>query len=75
MHIRFLQSVNLVIDPWYLASRSREGVFRIVGTNRIVDAATLREDPDAKIITDDPEAVCRMLGIRFPDVQVIQEQK
>jgi len=28
----------------------------------------------AKIVTDDPEAICRVLGLQFPDVQVVQER-
>ncbi len=69
MHVRYLHSVPLVLDSWHLAGT----VLRIQGTNRIVDAATLREDPDAKILTDEPEAVCRVLGISFPDVQVVEK--
>ena len=74
MHIRYLHAENLVVDPWHLASTSGAGVLRIVGTNVIINAAAVREDPDAKIITDDPEAVCQVLGIPFPDVQVVQER-
>jgi hypothetical protein len=71
VRIRFLHAVNLVIDSWHPAAKS-ENVLRIVGTNRIVDAAALREDPEAKIITDDPETVCRVIGIPFPDRQVTE---
>jgi hypothetical protein len=38
----------------------------------IIDVAALREDPLARIITDEPQAVCRLLGIAFPDEQVIE---
>lgn len=72
--IRFLHTIDLVIDSWHPVSEGREGVLRIVGTGRIIDAATLREDSDSKIITDDPAAVCRVLGIAFPDEQVIGEK-
>ena len=74
MRIHLLQPIALVIDPWHAASRSHEGVLRIVGSNRIFNAAALRSDPEAKIITDDPGAVCRVLGIPFPDMQVIEEK-
>ena len=73
MKIRLQQTVNRIIDSWHpAASTGREGVLRITGTGRIIDAAVLREDPDARIITDNPRAVCRVLGIEFPDFQVIE---
>lgn len=70
--IRFLHAVDLIVDPWHSAQAGK-GVLRIVGTGRIIDAAALRENPDARIITDDSAAVCKVLGIVFPDPQVIQE--
>jgi hypothetical protein len=70
VHIRFLHAENLVLDHWHPACHSEAGILRIVGTGRIIDADTLREDPDAKILTDDPEQICGILGISFPDLQV-----
>jgi hypothetical protein len=64
----------MVIDSWHPDSTSGDGILRIVNTNVIIDTQVLREDPDARIITADPGAVCRMLGIPFPDEQVIQEK-
>jgi hypothetical protein len=72
MYIRFLHSENVVVDQWHPACHSGTGVLRIVGTGRIIDLDTLRQDQDAKIITDDPEQVCRILGIPYPDPQVIE---
>jgi hypothetical protein len=74
MQIRFQQTVKLIIDPWHPAATGREGILRIVGTGRIIDASVLREDPDARIITDDCRFVCRVLGIEFPDFQVIEQE-
>jgi hypothetical protein len=73
MNIRFLHVENSIIDYWHPACSSGGGVVRIIGTGRIIDAATLRADSGSKIVTDDPEAVCRALGIHFPDPQVMQE--
>ncbi len=70
MRIRYLHSVDLVVDPWHASGRE---VLRIVGTNRIINVGALREDPEARVITDQPEAVCRILGVSFPDRQVIEE--
>jgi hypothetical protein len=75
VRIRFLHAVDLVQDPWHSAARSGDGVLRITGTNVLIDAAALRADPLAHIITDEPQAVCRILGIPFPDMQVIEERK
>jgi len=71
MHIHFLHTDELVIawrqDP-------EKNALRIAGRGgRIIDAAALREDPTSRIITDDPQAVCRLLGMPFPDVQVIKQ--
>jgi len=70
VRIRYLHTVDLVLDPWHPASKSSAGALRIVGTNLIIDAEVLRADPRARVITDDPEAVCRVLGIRHPDIQI-----
>jgi hypothetical protein len=70
---RYLHAEDLVLDPYHPAAAVGEGLLRIIGTGRIIGAAALREDPDAKIITDDPETVCRVLGVEFPDVQVLRE--
>ena len=70
MRIRFLHAENVVVDSWHPACHSGAGVLRIVGTGRIIDVDALRGDSDAKIITDDPEQVCRVLGISYPDRQV-----
>ena len=72
MHIRYLHAENLIIDHWHAACEPGAGVPRIAGTGQIIDAVTLRADPGAKIITDDPEQVCRVLGIPYPDRQVTQ---
>jgi hypothetical protein len=74
MRIRLHQTVDLIIDCWHLAEASGQGILRIAGTDRIIDASALREDPETRIITDDPRAVCRVLGIGFPDPQVIGGQ-
>jgi len=73
VHIRFLHSENVMIDSWHPACHSDAGVLRIVGTGRIIDIDTLRKDQDAKIITDNPEQICRILEIPYPDPQVIQK--
>ncbi len=70
MRIRYLHTVDLVTDPWHASGRE---VLRIVGSNRIINLDTLREDPRQRIFTDEPEAVCRILGVSFPDRQVIGE--
>ncbi len=72
MHIRYLHAENLILDPWHPAGGSGAGVLRIAGTGRILDAIALRAEPDTKIITDDPEQVCKVLGIPFPDRQIIE---
>ncbi len=74
MRIRFLQAVEVIVDPWHSACRPGKSVLRIKDTGRIIDAAILREDPNSRIITDDAQAVCRTMEIPFPDVQIIQEQ-
>lgn len=63
-----------MLDPYHPAAASGEGVLRIIGTGRVVDADALRADLEARIVTDDPEAICRVLGIPFPDPQVIEEK-
>lgn len=72
MRIRYLHAEDLIVDPWHPAAGSGTGVLRIAGTGRVVDIAALREDPNARIVTDDPEGVCRVLGVSFPDVQVLR---
>jgi hypothetical protein len=74
MRIRFLHIEDLIIDPYHAAAGSGAGVLRITGTSRIVDVAALREDPKARIITDDAEAVCRILRIPYPNPQVIERK-
>ena len=71
MRIQYLHAESLIIDYWHPAGLAA-GILRIMGTGRILNAATLRADPNAKIITDEPEQVCLALGIAFPDPQVIQ---
>lgn len=73
MQIQYLHAENLVIDRWHPACGSADGILRIVGTGRIIDAAALREDPGARIVTDNPEDICRVLGISHPDQQIIKE--
>ncbi len=72
MRIRFLHAENVVIDQWHPACHSGAGVLRIVGTGRIIDVDALRGDPNAKIITDEPEQVCRVLDISYPDAQIVK---
>ncbi len=71
MRIRYLHTVDLIADSWHASGRE---VLRIVGTNRIVNLDTLREDPRQRIFTDDSQAVCRILGIPCPDVQVTGQE-
>lgn len=73
MRIQYLHRESLVIDHWHSAYGFGKGVLRIAGTGRIVDASMLRADADAKIITDDREQVCRVLGIPYPDRQVAKD--
>jgi hypothetical protein len=73
VNIRYLHKVNLIADPWHPACLNKP-VLRIVGTGQIMDAAMLRKDPEAKTITDYPETVCRLLGLAFPDEQVVKER-
>jgi len=48
------------------------GILRPWGSSRVVDGASLRADPEARIITDEPEWVCLALGIPYPDPQVVE---
>ncbi len=73
MKARLYHSDPLTLDSWHPAG-SGAGVLRITGTGRIVDAAVLRKDPRQRIFTDEPEAVCRILGVSFPDRQVYDER-
>jgi hypothetical protein len=72
--IRFLHKTDLTLDLWHPFCESRRGILRIVGTGVIIDAEALRADADQKIITDEPETICEVLGIPFPDEQVVQER-
>jgi hypothetical protein len=73
MKIQYLHAENLIIDCWHPARGSDAGVLRIHGTGQLIDASVLRSDPRSKIFTDEPETICRLLGIRFPDAQVIEK--
>lgn len=70
MHIQFLHSEELIIDPWHPVCKNGAAVLRIVGTGRIIDPDILRADPNSKIITDAPQLVCMLLGIQYPDRQI-----
>jgi hypothetical protein len=70
--MRFLHTENLLLDHWHPACPSGAGILRIVGTGRIIDVETLREDPHAMIIADGPAQVCRVLAIPYPDRQIIE---
>mgnify|MGYP007084709382 CR=1 FL=1 len=42
---------------------------------RIIDGASLHDDPNARIVTNNPEAVCRALGVPYPDAQVVEGEE
>lgn len=67
MKIRLLSTSEdvLIIDH-------TRGVLRYRGSSRVVDGASLRADPGARIFTDEPERVCLALGVPYPDPQVIK---
>ena len=44
---------------------------RFRGGSQAYTGAMLKADPDARIITDEPERVCLALGLAYPDPQVI----
>jgi len=51
------------------------GVLRYRGSSVEVDGAGLHADPAARIITDEPERVCLVLGVSFPDPQVVRADR
>lgn len=57
-------SVLIVDHTW--------GRLRYRGSSVAVDSATLKADRGAKILTDEPERVCLLLGLSYPDPQVIK---
>lgn len=72
MRIRYLHKTDLIFDERYPASGPK-GCLRIKSTGRIVDVAALRTDPDSRIYSDDPQTVCKILGLSFPDDQVVEQ--
>ena len=57
-------SVLIVDHTW--------GRLRYRGSSLQVDGAALRADRSARNLTDEPERVCLLLGIPYPDRQVIK---
>lgn len=72
MKARLYHSTPLILDCWHMAGSGAD-VLRLVGTNVVMDLAALRADPGQRIVTDSPEAVCRLLGIECPDEQVVED--
>ena len=56
-----------------LDTRTRPlGVLFFTRTEELFDLEQLRADPGAKIVTDNPQAVCWALGLHHPDKQVAE---
>ena len=67
MKIRLLRTAEetLIIDI-------AQGFIRYFGSSQPYTGVQLKADPDARIITDEPERVCLVLGIPYPDPQVTE---
>ncbi len=57
-------------DSVLIVDHTRGGL-RYRGSPVVVDGAALKANRGAKILTDEPERVCLLLGIPFPDPQVV----
>lgn len=63
-----------VVEETLIADHTRS-VVRFRGSSVTFDGADLHRDPEARILTDEPEIVCLLLGIPYPDPQVIRSEQ